>query len=276
MVLLRRMTSFDRDTAVTLQSPGIYTTDIRDNWNVTIGPNGGYIAAIILRALLSHLDDAEKETRSITYHFLSPAEPGPARVTVSTEKLGRSFVTLTARLIQNERTAAVALATFAPPRSHFSYCDFTMPDVPSPEQIDASLHMNPAMPGHVAFRDHYDQRLAIGPTPPNRSAVAEVGGWTRFVERRPFDALAVVAISDSWYPSTMARDVPELTAPTIDHTVHLFASLPCKDLNPDDYLLVEFRTSLAQNGFLQEDGRIWKPDGTMLAQSRQMALIIPL
>ena len=87
------MTSFDRDTAVTLQSPGIYTTDIRDNWNVTIGPNGGYIAAIILRALLSHLDDAEKETRSITYHFLSPAEPGPARVTVSTEKLGRSFVT---------------------------------------------------------------------------------------------------------------------------------------------------------------------------------------
>lgn len=270
------MTSFDRDTAVRLYAPGVYTTDIRDNWNVTIGPNGGYIAAIILRALLSHLDDSEKETRSITYHFLSPAKPGAARVTVSTEKLGRSFATLTARLIQNERTIAVALATFAPPRAHFSYCDFSMPAVPLPEQIDASLQMNAAMPGHAPFRDHYDQRLAIGPTPPDRSAVAEVGGWTRFVEKRPFDALAIVAISDSWYPSTMARDLPEITAPTIDHTVHLFASLPCEDLTLDDYLLVEFRTSVAQNGFLQEDGRIWKANGTLLAQSRQMALIIPL
>jgi len=270
------MTRFDTDTAVRLQTTGIYATDIRDSWNVTIGPNGGYVAAIILRALLSHLDDAEKETRAITYHFLSPAKPGAAQVTVTTEKIGRSFATLIARLIQNERTVAMALATFAPPRSHFSYSDYNMPDVPLPETIDASLQMNPAMPGHVPFRDHYDQRLAIGPTPPGRSALAEVGGWTRFVEKRPFDALAVVAISDSWYPSTMARDIPAITAPTIDHTVHFFSSLPCPDLTLDDYLLVEFRTSLAQSGFLQEDGRIWKGDGTLLAQSRQLALIVPL
>lgn len=266
------MAQFDRDTAITLLPDGRYDTEIRDNWNVMIGPNGGYIAAIILRALMQQLDDPARTPRSVTYHFLTPSVPGPARVEVSLEKLGRSFATLTGRLQQGGRTIAIALATFAPPREFISFRDFTMPRVPAPQEIPESSRMGPAMAGHVPFRDHYDQRIAIGPVPPGKGARARVGGWTRFVDPRPFDALAVVAISDSWYPSIFVREGPSVSAPTIDHTVHFFASLPLPQLPADAFLLVEFTTVLSQEGFLQEEGRIWAPDGTLIAQSRQLAL----
>jgi acyl-CoA thioesterase len=42
----------------------------------------------------------------------------------------------------------------------------------------------------------------------------------------------------------------------------------------DSFVLVEFETRLAQAGYLQEDGRIWAPGGQLLAQSRQLALIV--
>jgi hypothetical protein len=35
-----------------------------------------------------------------------------------------------------------------------------------------------------------------------------------------------------------------------------------------------FRSSLAGEGFFEEDGRLWAPDGTLLAHSRQLALTL--
>jgi len=36
------MAQFDLDTALTPRAQGVYEAEIRDNWNVVIGPNGGY------------------------------------------------------------------------------------------------------------------------------------------------------------------------------------------------------------------------------------------
>ncbi len=269
------MTQFDTDIAVTKTTPGIYSTIISDNWNVRIGPNGGYIAAILLNGMQIELDDASKPVRSITFHFLSASTPGPSILEINIEKIGRTFATVSGKLLQGKRTIAIGLATFAPTRPNTAFCDLSMPDVLPPEEIDADRRMSPTMYGHSPFRDHYDQRLAIGPTPPLRTHTARVGGWTRLKELRLFDALSLTAISDSWYPSIFARDLPPMSAPTIDHTVHFFCESPCQATAPDSYVLVEFETSLAQSGFLQEDGRIWAPNGTLLAQSRQLALMVP-
>jgi acyl-CoA thioesterase len=269
------MTKFDADIAVTKQAAGIYSTLIRDNWNVQIGPNGGYIAAILLNGMQAELGDSSRDVRGITFHFLSASTPGPASLNISIEKIGRTFATVSGKMIQGDRTIAMVLATFAPARPNSVFCDFTMPAVPLPGEIPEDLWMSPKMPGHSPFRDHYDQRLAIGPTPPLRTHLARVGGWTRLRELRQFDALSLTAISDSWYPSLFARDIPPLSAPTIDHTVHFFCDSPCRETDIDSYVLVEFETRLVQSGFLQEDGKIWAPNGTLLAQSRQLALMVP-
>jgi hypothetical protein len=40
-------------------------------------------------------------------------------------------------------------------------------------------------------------------------------------------------------------------------------------------VLVRFRTRTSADGFLEEDGQIWAPDGTLIAQSRQLAIVLP-
>jgi acyl-CoA thioesterase len=45
-------------------------------------------------------------------------------------------------------------------------------------------------------------------------------------------------------------------------------------VSEDPWLLVRFRTRLAAEGYLEEDGEIWDRDGRLLAHSRQLALIL--
>jgi hypothetical protein len=37
---------------------------------------------------------------------------------------------------------------------------------------------------------------------------------------------------------------------------------------------VRFRTTVAAEGYLEEDGEVWSLDGRLLAQSRQLALLL--
>ena len=113
------------------------------------------------------------QTRSITFHFLSASIPGNAELFVKVEKKGRSLSTCNARLVQGEKTIAVAIATFATKRSEFGFRDFEAPEVPFPEQIESSKRMNSELVSHAPFRDHYDQRLAIGKIPPKSEKMAE-------------------------------------------------------------------------------------------------------
>ena len=48
------MTQFDRDIAATKICEEHYSVTISETWNVIIGPNGGYIAAIILNGMKSN------------------------------------------------------------------------------------------------------------------------------------------------------------------------------------------------------------------------------
>jgi putative ATP-binding cassette transporter len=44
---------------------------------------------------------------------------------------------------------------------------------------------------------------------------------------------------------------------------------------PDAPLLGRFRTSVVRDGFFDEDGELWTEDGTLVAQSRQLGLLLP-
>jgi acyl-CoA thioesterase len=50
------------------------------------------------------------------------------------------------------------------------------------------------------------------------------------------------------------------------------ASDPMAHVGADGWVLSRFTSNLAADGFWEEDGVIWAPDGTVLAQSRQLAL----
>lgn len=61
----------------------------------------------------------------------------------------------------------------------------------------------------------------------------------------------------------------------IDLTVHFRAPLPPPGASPEDHVLAVFRSTTAREGFWEEDGELWSRGGVLLAQSRQLALVLP-
>ena len=71
----------------------------------------------------------------------------------------------------------------------------------------------------------------------------------------------------------MADDKLAGGVPTIDLTIHFRTALPLAGAASDDFVLAVFRSHLARDGFVEENGEIWSRDGTLLAESRQLALV---
>jgi acyl-CoA thioesterase len=100
------------------------------------------------------------------------------------------------------------------------------------------------------------------------------GAWIRSREPRLLDAPLAAAFLDTWFPAPFVRLDRPVGAPTIDYTVHFRSPLPPAGATPEDPYLVAFRSNIARHGFFEEDGELWSADGTLLAQSRQLALLL--
>ena len=95
------MTRFDDDTAVVDLGGGVYEGRVDRGWWVMRGPNGGYVAAIVLRAMTLAVADAARAARSLTIHYTSAPTEGPVRIRTTVERAGRSLTTVGARIIGN-------------------------------------------------------------------------------------------------------------------------------------------------------------------------------
>jgi acyl-CoA thioesterase len=258
---------FVEDTAVTPLGDGRYRSTVEPAWRVE-RPNGGYVAAIVLRAVTTELADPGRAPRSLTIHYLRPPEHGPVEVDVTVERTGRRMTTLSARLRQGDRQLAIALvAAGTPQEGTFVHDAATMPEVPQPDELASP----PPPPFPVPIRENFETRQALGPTPFSGGDEALTGGWIRLKDPVPVDAEYLAQVADAWVPA--AFGVLEGRAgglPTVDLTVH-FRQAPVSE---DPWLLVRFRTRLAAEGYLEEDGEIWDREGRLLANSRQLAVIL--
>ncbi len=263
------MNKFDTDTALKPIDEGLYEGRVDRGWWIVRGPNGGYIAAILLRAMTMRLDHPERPVRSLTVHYIRPPAEGPIQVTVSVERVGRSVANLSARMTQDGRAIALALGAFSRAFKGLEFTDLRMPEVPGPETLDP----RPEREGDLPFLDRFDFRLAIG-RPFGEGGEATSGAWMRPTDPRVADALLVAQLMDAWAPAIFSKVIPPAGVPTIDLTVHFRRPLPLPDAKPDDYLLGVFRTQTGHQGFIEEDGELWSRDGQLVAQSRQFAILI--
>jgi acyl-CoA thioesterase len=245
---------------------GRYGAVVDPAWRVK-RPNGGYVAAIVLRAVTTELSDPERVARSVTIHYLRPPEDGPVEVAVEIERSGRTMSAVSARLTQGDRTLALALVSAGAARDGFSLDALAAPEVPEPEDCPRA----PLPPFPIPLREQIELRPAIGPPPFTGGDEALSGGWLRLVDPEPTDAHVLVQAADAWVPAVFGVTSERLGVPTVDLSVHLRqAPLP----DDDGWLLVRFRTRLAAEGFLEEDGEIWDRAGRLLAQSRQLAVLV--
>jgi acyl-CoA thioesterase len=287
-------TKFDRDTAVWREpdagsstsdaSSGpltVFGADVAPDWRAGRGPHGGYLAAILLRALIETVADPARAPRSLTIHYTRAPEPGPVEIHTVIERQGRSLSTLSARLQQGGALVAIALAAFSLPWGGPEISDVRMPDVEPPDASREGVKLiergGPEFARHIVLQPRMDGNVfAAG------EQQMQIRGWIGLAEPRPIDALSLAFFSDALIPAPYMRMSEPAAVPTVDLTVHFRERLPSAAddtsftrRDPRELCLAQTTTELIHDGFFVEDGLIWAADGTLLAHSRQLAIVIP-
>jgi acyl-CoA thioesterase len=260
---------FDRDTAIEPLGEGRYAACIDRGWWVVAGPNGGYLAAIVVRAFGDLVADPTRALRSLNIHYLDVPVEGPAVVETRIERRGGAMTTLSGRLLQRDKLVAIALAAFSKSRSRS--VEIPAPQMPEVAPPDRCERMEPG----IEIHRRYEVRWALGSRPLSQGGQALCGGWIRPAEPRIVDGPMAAAFCDAMPPAIFSHVAPGSImggVPTVDLNVHFRSALPLEAARPEDYHLAVFRSRVAREGFVEEDGELWTEDGQLVVQSRQLAL----
>ncbi|MFJ6083390.1 thioesterase family protein [Streptomyces sp. NPDC092369] len=266
---------FDRDTAPTRRAPGVYDVDLSAGWTVFGALNGGYLLAVLGRALGDALPHGDPFT--ISAHYLSASRPGPAVVRTDVVRTGRTLSTGQASLFQyddegQEVERIRVLASYGdldalpddvrtaaeppvfPPTEH---C-FGPEDGPPPPASDTStiaerlmLKLDPATLG-----------WALGAP----SGKGEMRSWFGLADGRDPDPFALLLAVDALPPTAFEIGLSGWV-PTVELTVHV----RCRPAPGP--LRVSVTTRNLAGGFLEEDAEVWDSADRLVAQSRQLARV---
>lgn len=286
--------SFDDATAIRALGDGRFAADVDLGWAAPTAANGGYLAAIVVRAILAHADPAgERRLRSLTIHYLRPAGAGPLELTVELIRSGRRISSVRVVATQEGREVLSALAALAVPDLPAAGTWLPAPPAVAPAPArdagrlppqewreDDGTHWlqvheaAPAISHRVQLAPRFGGAPFSGRRPPAGEA-AQAGGWITLPQPHAVDVAFVALCADVWWPPGFEPLDRPAVAPTIDLTIHFRADLPPAGL-PDQAVLGWYRSSAAQDGLVEEDGLLFLGDGTLLAHSRQLALLIPI
>ena len=256
---------FDDDTAVEVHGPGRYGATVTGRWTVGGGPNGGYLAGLLLRAML--YESPLPDPVTMTVHYLARPIIGPCEIAVGALRVGRGHASFRAELVQAGEVRCASLATIGRLRQP-GPLDFQPdpPSVPPPERALAVRRVgeDPALWERLETRTASTSDLFF-----SRSEAGEAvtGGWTRLADGRPTDALAIALFLDCWPPAVFNRTMQAdpIGAPTIEYTVHW------RNHPSSDWCYGRFESKTLAGGYVDEHGQLWDEAGVLVAESRQLA-----
>ncbi|MGW1160645.1 thioesterase family protein [Streptomyces sp. NPDC002513] len=265
---------FDRDTAVTLREPGVYDIDLSAGWTIIGAVNGGYLLAVLGRALADALPHADPFT--ISAHYLTASRPGPAVIRTDVVRTGRTLSTGQASLFQydDEGREIERIRVLA------SYGD--LDSLPDDVRTTAKPPAFPPMdrcfgpedgPAPVSGSSAIAERLMIKLDPATLgwalgapSGKGEMRAWFGLADGRDADPLSLLLAVDALPPTAFEMGLSGWV-PTVELTVHV-RSRPAP--GP---LRVSITTRNLAGGFLEEDAEIWDSRDRLVAQSRQLARV---
>ena len=277
--------AFDEDSRVVAAgSSGEFAAELTSRWNGTAGAvNGGYMLAICTRALALGMPFPDPVV--VSGFFLRPGTAGPAAVGTSVIRSGRSTAFGEAALTQDGKDVVRATAAFArlggtgqdstgqhgtgqdgTGQDGLVFLDGTPPALPPPAEcvgVPVGVFGLASIAEQIEFRSAELPGWFLG-RPTGRPA-SEF--WMRFADGREADLLSLPLLVDSTAPSVLELGAGSVT---IQLTVHLRAH------PAPGWLACRATTRFVSNGYHEEDFEVWDSAGTLVAQSRQLALILPV
>jgi len=280
------MGDLDLDTRVE-GGDGRYTATLSKDWNIW-GPNGGYLASVLLRAAGAHA--APVRPASLAVHFLARASFEEVTLTTRTLRRTRRAEAVAVSMVQNDRAVAEALAWFVlddlPGLDHDVA---VMPEVPRQDELRSldQLRIDFDMPAPpFVFWDNLEQwpcrwRAEWPPTEPS-APVSEA--WFRFRPTATFDdchvdaARLVVLLDTMGWPAAVQAHAwewgdgpPQWVAPSLDLHVRFHRFRP-----EEPVLFNRVESPVGAGGLLTAEGRVWSPDGVLLASAGAQLLSTPV
>jgi hypothetical protein len=257
------MTRFKNDITLTACGDNRFDGTVTPNWSINGIPNGGYLMALMAKAMRDH--GSCPCNAIVTANFLSRSQPGAARLAVEKIAASPQFDRFQCSLYQDGTERIRALGTFAnqPCNGGFVRYESSAPHV-APR--DRCLVM-PAMPGYTLF-EQVEVRMdpdSVGWMSGRLSAKSEHKGWIRFREGGDYDVPALLLIADAFPPPVFASQGMVAWVPSIELSVNI------RNLPETEWLTCIFRTRFITGGFLEEDGQVWDETGRLIAVSRQIA-----
>ena len=265
---------FDRDTALTRRAPGVYALDLSAGWTIINAVNGGYLLAVLGRALADALPHSDPFT--ISAHYLTASQPGPAVVRTDVVRTGRTLSTGQASLFQYDEEGHEVERI----RVLASYGDLdSLPDdvrtsarppaMPPPAECFGPGDGPTPFTGSSAITDRLMIKLdpaTLGWAVGAPSGKGEMRAWFGLADGRDADPLSLLLAVDALPPTAFAIGLSGWV-PTVELTVHV-RSRPAP--GP---LRVSITTRNLAGGFLEEDAEVWDSTDRLVAQSRQLARV---
>jgi acyl-CoA thioesterase len=259
---------FDQDIEVIDCGDGKWQGHISSAWNIGENPNGGYLVSIAINALAQSLPHPDPV--SVTTHYLRPGNSDEdCEIDIHIIRIGRTLSTARASLSQKGKVRLEVLAVFGDlSESVGTDQEFSIhaPKIVSPEKCPSRDGSAQGIALPIAQR--LDTRLDPDCIEHGKSDKAELNGWNRFLDGREPDSKSLPLFCDTVPPSPFAILGVVGWVPTIELTVHV------RRRPSPGWIQAQFKSSDLYRGRMIEDGCLWDSTGALVAQSRQIGLVL--
>ena len=254
------------------------TVEIEDGWTQGRAIYGGLTGGLLLAAIKGRLRRAAGDTaegasphplRSLTVSFIGPATTGPAEVEAEVLRVGSNVTQCQATLRQGGEIVATALAAFGKHRESSITVtpSHPMPELPAAESIEAFPYVKDLTPEFYRF---IELRQASGSLPFSGAATGELSGWSALREApEEFHEEHLVVLADAWPPATIQMLSGFAPASSLTWTLELVAEIGPDTVPAESVFAYEASTDASRDGYAHTHAMMWRPDGSLLAISRQ-------
>jgi len=268
------------DTAVEECGSGRYRARLSRDWEIW-GPNGGYVAAVALRAAAA----ATRMPRpaSFTCQFLNVANFDAVDLEVSVLRASKRAEALRVSMRQEERPIVEALIWCTADGDGLEHDVSDMPAVPAVDKLKGLEEVSTAdeLVGRHRFWENFDVRpIHYVPWSTRPVGPPVWREWYRFRSGNDWSdpfvdaARAVILIDTMVWPAARqayAANDQRYLAPSLDVTVQFHRMAPTSS-----WLLADACAPIAANGLIGGTTRVWTSDGRLMASGGSQLFCRPV